>query len=189
MITPLSRLDHVDLKNDKQSTRESKGCDCIWNKIDPFFHNPSIWPEYNALNEIVKLLISENMTHYSWQLSFDRLEEKGTARIITLFKMGLKEMPRLERAFLTHDKEEHKKAREEVLALFGRIDLEMNHAIEESELSPDDFAKEVKKSNNFTQEEWGQLARVPELIGKHHTELFAQRAYNTPKKRTPFFKV
>ena len=127
------------------------------------------------------------MTHYAWQLVFDRLEEKGPRRIVTLFKLGLKEMPRLEKAFLSST--EHKSARVEVLALFSRINIEMNKAISESNLSPDDFIKEVKKATNFTPEEWSQLSRIPELLGKHHSELFSERAFNTPKKRNPYFKV
>jgi hypothetical protein len=133
--------------------------------------------------------MSKAMTHYAWQLVFDRLEEKGPQRIITLFKLGLKEMPRLEKSFLSSNEQEHKNAREEVVALFSRINIETNKAISESNLSPDDFIKEVKKTHNFTTEEWNQLSRVPELVGKHHSELFAQRAFNTPKKRNPYFKV
>jgi hypothetical protein len=130
--------------------------------------------------------MSHRMTHYTWQLMFDRLEEKGVGRIVTLFKLALKELPRLERTFLSHDRDA---ARNEVLALFSRLDIEMKHEIENSELTPEEFSKAVKKTTNFTQEEWGLLARVPELIGNHHTELFAQRAFNTPKKRSPFFKA
>ncbi|MGH2640001.1 MAG: hypothetical protein ACRDF4_12095, partial [Rhabdochlamydiaceae bacterium] len=115
------------------------------------------------------------MTHYTWQLIFDRLEEKGPQRIITLFKVGLKEMPRLEQAFLGPNEQESKNAGEETRALFSRIDLEMNQAMTDSKLSPEDFIKEVKKATNFTSEEWSQLARVPELVGKHHAELFANR--------------
>lgn len=129
------------------------------------------------------------MTDYSWKLAFDRMEEKGPQKIVLLFKIALKEMPRLERSFLSPNAEEQKKAREEVLAIFSRIDLEMNQEISDSKLSPDEFSKELKKTSNFTQEEWGQLSRVPELIGKHHSELFAQRAFKTPKKRSPYFKV
>ncbi len=129
------------------------------------------------------------MTHYTWQSLFDRVEEEGPKRIVALFKVGLKEMPRLERAFLSPHPEEHTKAREEVLALFSRIDIEMNQAIADSKLDPEEFIQQVKKTSNFSPEEWGQLARVPELVGKHHTELFAQRAFHTPKKRSPFFKV
>ena len=129
------------------------------------------------------------MTHYAWQLVFDRLEEKGSLRIVMLFKIGLKEMPRLEHLFLSSNKQEHKSASEEVRALFSRIDIEMNQAITDSKLSPEEFIKEVKKATNFTSEEWSQLSRVPELVGKHHGELFAKRAFNTPKKRNPYFKV
>ncbi len=129
------------------------------------------------------------MTHYAWQQTFDRVPEKGPQKIIALFKLALKEMPRLERTFSSGLQQEHKAAREEVLALFSRIDQEMNREIADSSLSPDEFAIVVKKATNFTQEEWALLAKVPELIGKHHTELFAQRAFNTPKKRGPYFKV
>jgi hypothetical protein len=129
------------------------------------------------------------MHQYSWQTVFERLEEQGPIRIIKLFKLGLQEMPRLEKAFVSSIKEEHQKAREEVLALFHRINFEMHKAMQESSLSEEEFTKEVKKNSNFTPEEWAQLARVPELIGRHHQELFAKRAFNTPKKRNPFFKV
>lgn len=133
--------------------------------------------------------MSHLMTHYTWQPAFDRVQEKGPQKIVSLFKLGLKEMPRLERTFASSIVQEHKAAREEVLALFSRIDQEMNREIAESKLSPEEFSQAVKKATNFTQEEWAQLARVPELIGKHHTELFAQRAFNTPRKRSPYFKV
>ncbi len=137
----------------------------------------------------MKLLMSQVMTDYSWKLAFDRVKEKGPQKIVLLLKMGLKEMPRLERSFFSPSDEEQKKAKEEVLALFSRIDLEMNHEVSDSKLSPEEFSKELKKTTNFTPEEWGQLSRVPELIGKHHSELFAQRAFKTPKKRSPYFKV
>src|SRR5574342_1227635 len=129
------------------------------------------------------------MAHYTWQLIFDHLEEKGPERIVTLFKLSLKEMPRLEQAFLSSNEQEHKKAAEEVRALFGRIDLEMTKEITESKLSPEEFNDAVKKGTNFTAEEWKQLSRVPGLIGHHHSELFSKRAFNTPKKRSPYFKV
>lgn len=129
------------------------------------------------------------MTHYSWQPVFERLQEKGPQRIVTIFKLGLKEMPRLEGAFLGPNPEDHKKAKEEIVALFHCIDIEMQQAISESNFSPAEFIQQVKKAANFTPEEWGQLSRVPELIGQHHSELFAKRAFNTPKKRNPFFKV
>lgn len=137
----------------------------------------------------MKLLMSQLMTHYTWQTAFDHVQEKGPQKIVSLFKLGLKEMPRLERTFASPIVQEHKAARDEVLALFSRIDQEMNREIAESNLTPEEFSQAVKKATNFTQEEWGQLARVPELIGKHHTELFAQRAFNTPRKRSPYFKV
>jgi len=133
--------------------------------------------------------MSHLMTEYSWKRAFDQIEEKGPQKIVALFRIGLKEMARLERSFLSPKEEERNKARDEVLALFGRIDIEMNQEISASKLSPDEFSKELKKTSNFTPEEWGQLSRVPELIGKHHSELFAQRAFNTPKKRSPYFKV
>ena len=127
------------------------------------------------------------MTHYTWQVIFDRLEGEGPQRIITLFKLALKEMPRLEKAF-THAKEQTQAAAE-IRALFSRVEIEMTRAMTNSRLSPEEFIKEVRSSKNFTPVEWEQLARVPELIGHHHKELFTKRAFNTPKKRTPFFKV
>ena len=133
--------------------------------------------------------MTQIMHHYSWQVAFDRIEEAGPARIVRLFKLGLKEMPRLEQMFLGSNPDEHQKARDEIIALFRRIDLEMQKAIQESSLSEEAFTKEVKKNSNFTPEEWAQLARVPELIGHHHQELFTRKAYSGPTRRNPFFKV
>lgn len=129
------------------------------------------------------------MELYSWQVAFDRLEEQGPMRVIRLFKIGLQEMPRLEKTFLSGSPDEQKKARNEILAIFHRISLEMQKAIQESGLAEDDFTKQVQKKSNFTSDEWAQLARVPELIGRHHNEIFAKKAFNTSKKRNPFFKV
>ena len=133
--------------------------------------------------------MTQLMADYTWQITFDRLEEQGPQRIITLFKWGLKEMPRLEKMFLSSTPDDHCKAREEIIALFHRIDLEMRKAMQNSPLSPEEFIKEVKKESHFSREELSQLSRVPELIGHHHNELFAKRAFDTPKKRSPFFKV
>lgn len=141
------------------------------------------------MNEIEKRFISGVMNQYSWQLVFDRLEEVGPARIVTLFKLGLKEMPRLEGCFASTIPGERQKAVDEIRALFSRIDLEMNKAISDSKLSPEEFQKEVKKGTHFTPEEWRLLSRIPELIGSHHSELLAKRAYDTPKKKNPFFKA
>lgn len=129
------------------------------------------------------------MTQYAWQALIDHLEDQGPARVVKIFKVGLQEMPRLERAFLSSNPTEHQQARNEILALFHRVDIEMQKAMQNSELSQEDFIKEIKKHSNFTPEEWVQLSRIPELIGRHYNELFAKRAFNTPKKRSPYFKV
>jgi hypothetical protein len=129
------------------------------------------------------------MTQYTWQLAFDRLKEQGPQRIVTLFKIGLQEIPRLEKSLLNSTKQDQDAAAKEVRALFGRIHLELTQAISDSRLSPEEFIKQVRINKNFTPEEWERLSRVPELIDHHHKELFANRAFNTPKKRGPFFKV
>jgi hypothetical protein len=129
------------------------------------------------------------MTHYSWQQAFDHVKEQGPQRVVQFFKIGLHEMPRLEKELLSSNKETHKKAAEEIRALFDLINSEMNKAMQKTTLSKDEFIKEMKKNKNFTPEEWGQLERVPQLLGQHHSEIFVQRAYKTPKKRSPFFKV
>lgn len=129
------------------------------------------------------------MNHYSWHQAFDHVKEQGPQRIVQFFKIGLHEMPRLEKELLSSHKETHQKAAEEIRALFDLINREMNKALLETTLAKDAFIKELKKNKNFTPEEWAQLERVPQLLGQHHSEIFAQRAYNTPKKRSPFFKV
>jgi hypothetical protein len=129
------------------------------------------------------------MNHYAWQLAFEHVKEEGPQKIVQFFKIGLNEMPRLEREFLSSTPEDRNNARKEILTLFKRIDLEMSHAMQQSKISEEEFIKEVRKSSNYTPEEQKLLTRIPELMGQHHSELFSRRAYDTPKKRSPFFKV
>lgn len=135
----------------------------------------------------MKLLMCQGMTQYAWQKAFEHVQEEGPQRIVQFFKIALAEMPRLEAQISNYD--EQKKARDEAVALFHQIDLEMHKVMQSSKLSPEEFVKEFKRNKNFTPEEWGQLSRVPELIGKHRLELFASQAFKTPKKRSPYFKV
>ncbi len=124
---------------------------------------------------------------YSWEKAFEHVEEEGPQRVVKFFKIALGEMARLEAQFAS--KAEHDKARLETIALFQRVNLEMQQSIQASKLDPDDFIKEVKKHQNFSPEEWRLLSRVPELIGEHHKDLFARQAFKTPKKKSPYFKV
>ncbi len=129
------------------------------------------------------------MTHYSWQQAFENVKEEGPQRVIQFFKIGLHEMPRLEKELVSSNQETHKRVTEEIRALFERINAEMNKAMQETTLSKAEFIKELKKNKNFTTEEWNQLERVPELLGQHYSQIFATRAFKTPKKKSPYFKV
>lgn len=124
---------------------------------------------------------------YSWEKAFEHVEEAGPQRVVKFFKIALGQMARLEAQFAS--KAEHDKARQETIALFNRVHLEMQKTLQASKLDPEDFTKAVKKHQNFTSEEWRLLARIPELIGEHHKDLFARQAFQTPKKKSPYFKV
>jgi hypothetical protein len=121
---------------------------------------------------------------------FNNVKSTGMARAIEFVKLGLKELPRLHHEFLSNSHERHVKARQEALAIFARLDKEIDKIRFELEMPAAEFFIALRRPANYTPEEQEALTSLPGLLKLYGIDIFTLKP-SAPKKRKrhPPFKV
>lgn len=109
---------------------------------------------------------------YPLAKAFQSIEDQGLKRTIAIVKLALKEMPRLQAAFM--DPKQQNVARVEILWLFEVLDSEMRKAQAFENMNEDQFNQALYKPENFSKEEWAALNQFRSIISRFSGMIFKE---------------
>ena len=98
---------------------------------------------------------------YPIEKAFQAIESQGVEKTIAMIKLALKEMPRLEAAFM--NPETQKEAKNEIRLLMKAIGTEMDDLIENG-MPAKELQTAIYNPKNYTPEEWASLNRFFQLL-------------------------
>jgi hypothetical protein len=94
--------------------------------------------------------------------AFEALNTQGVEKVIAMMKLALKEMPRLEAAFM--DLTQQKNALAEIRMIFKYLGDEMGALVEANPAGQEKLREALYDPKKYTREEWTLLARFNFLL-------------------------
>jgi hypothetical protein len=101
---------------------------------------------------------------------FQALKTEGLQKVVSMFKLALKEMPRLQAAFL--DPKQQDEARKEILWLFEQVKVAMDQAKTLEKMDEKQLFLALNQPGHFTPEEWAALGAFSQLFQRFGGLLF-----------------
>lgn len=120
---------------------------------------------------------------YPLEKAFQTVQDQGLKRAIVLSKLALKEIPRLQAAFM--DPKQQALARVEILWIFEVLEAEMQKAQALENMDEAQFNQALYNPINFSKEEWTALNNFRGLMRQFSNMIF--KPSEKVKKNKNFF--
>lgn len=115
---------------------------------------------------------------YPIEKAFQTIDSQGVERIVTMIKLALKEMPRLQAAFI--DLKRQKEVKPEIRFILSAIGTEMDN-LAATRTDSESVRNAIYNPQNFTPEEWASLQHFLQLLQKLAPLIFK----DDPKLKKP----
>jgi len=98
---------------------------------------------------------------YPIEKAFQAIDSQGVEKVVAMMKLALKEMPRLQPAFM--DPKTQKEAKAEIRFILNAVGTEMDDLVA-TRRDSDVIRSAIYNPKNFTPEEWAALNRFLQLL-------------------------